>query len=200
MQWDDALSEVAPLWLGVLGAITGILGLLTAIASAWYTRRAALAAEGPPYPNIEVNHHAWDQENPGWYRLEIIVRNRTNEPWELVSARAPRLLVSPIMSSHSRPYEGDEWDPKIIPLNDIPADQLQFVAPLGLSVGPLGAKHFHGHGGDVVRASLLLRPSSFSKATNRLWLSLTLEAKTERVRHKDIAITRRLKPRTMMPA
>lgn len=193
------MSDAAPLWLGVLGAVTGLLGLLTAIASAWYTRRSALAAEGPSHPGVEVNHHTWDEENPDWYRLDIVVRNRTSEAWEIMSAKSPFPFRAPIFSTHSRPYQGEEYDPRAIPLNDVPANQLQDSVDLSLPVGPLGAAHFHGHGGDTLRVSLFLKPSSFSKLTKRLCVSLNLEAKTERVRHKDIAVTRKLKPRTIKP-
>lgn len=188
------MTQDAPLWLGVFGAVTGVVGLLTAIASAWYTRRAALAAEGPAHPSVEVHHHQWDNENPGWYRMNIVIRNRTGEAWELVSARAPRLLRTPIYANHTLPYEGEHWNPTMIPLNQIAADRRPNRVDFGFPIGPAGAQHFHGNGGDVLHVSIILKPSAFSRATKRLCVSLSLEAKTEVVRHKDITVTRRLRP------
>lgn len=194
------MTDVAPLWLGLLGAITGILGLITAIASAWYTRRAAIAAEGPPYPDIEVARHGWSSEGKGWYSFDIIIRNRTADAWELVSAASSGVTAHPIFSSYSRPFTGERYDPDFTPFTAIPESELLFSAQLELAIGPAGTPHFHGHGGDGVRVSLYIRPSRFSTLTKRLCVSLTLEAKTDKVRHKVIAVKRRLKPTTITPA
>lgn len=193
------MTDVAPLWLGLLGAITGILGLITAIASAWYTRRAAIAAEGPPHPDIEVARHGWSTEGKGWYSFDIIIRNRTGDAWELASAKSRGITSHPIFSTFSRPFTGEQYDPHFTRLDEIPESALVFTAQLGITVGPAGTQHFHGHGGDAFRVSLFIRPSRFSMLTKRLCVSLTLEAKTDKVRHKIIAVKRRLKPTTITP-
>ena len=87
------------------------------------------------------------------------------------------------------------YDPTLTPLNDIPENERPRNAPMGFSIGPLGTQHFHGWGGDSVRISLFLKPSAFSSLTNRFCVVISLDARTERVRHKDVAIIRKLTPR-----
>lgn len=190
------MQQDTPFWLGVLGAVTGALALVVSAISAWYTRRQALASEGPRHPDVEVEYHGWEDGSPGWYRLNLTVRNRTNEAWDIVGARLRSPILGKLVSDDERPCvltEFNEYDRTAIPLAQIDIHQLRAYTRVGRSVGPGGLPARHGGVGDTNYVSLFIRPSSVSRLTRRVSTILILEARADLVRHKDILVTRRLK-------
>jgi len=81
------VGEAASFWFGVVGVASGLIGLFVGVAGVIYGRRQAIAAEGPTSPDLEVEKHGWLDGFPGWYEVQVLVRNRTDRTWNMRSAR-----------------------------------------------------------------------------------------------------------------
>lgn len=183
------------IWLGAVGTATGCIGMVTGIAAAIYTRRQAVAAEGPQCPDVETSSGRWDTDNPGWFRIKLVVRNRTPDRWEFESAQLTKPKRGIIISDAKRPTQGDSvYEPVAVPLNELDPTQFCDVTTVDRSAMPETSKLWDGRAGDTIYTTLYIKPPDHG--AGRMVIGLTFRSMTAVSRVKKVVLKREYPPMT----
>lgn len=181
-------------WLSIAGISTGAIGMITGISAAVYTRRQAVAAEGPQLPDVEVQTHEWVKECPDWYNVYLIIRNRTGSGWVLKSARLKTPNDGVIISNLKRPtIRGAGGGMKPVPLKNIEPKMLSSTTEVNESMSPPGSADWEGRAGHISHSHLYIRIPKHKK-NGSISIVLTFEEKILRAKLKTVLLVRKLAP------
>ncbi|MBY2921039.1 hypothetical protein HF259_06245 [Rhizobium leguminosarum] len=195
------MSQEISYWLSIVGAVAGIIGMITGIAAALYARRQAIAAEGPQEPQIECAWHGWSIEHPGWYQLDVVFRNRTDLSWRIPTASALSPADVKLISASRIPTTGDDFEPRSIPLSELNTTDLSATTSPISELGPAGSKrHQSGWGWSDAAYETLYAYFPARSRISRFSIRFTFEDKAEMARPRYKTLKRRLAPRIIKPA
>ncbi|ACM27558.1 hypothetical protein [Rhizobium rhizogenes] len=189
-------------WLSIFGAVTGCFGLIVSIASAWFTRRQAVAAEGPQAPEIEVSGGEWDKDTDGWFRITITTRNLTNKSWQMISAIVKSPKLAKLISIHeiSSIDAGGRYIPMHLSL--VQPSSISDSAKAITSVAPYGTQannRYVGNKDFFSEEFLVYIPAGYRrKSVIPLSITFTLQDRTAIARPRHIKLVRKLSPKTTM--
>lgn len=188
-------AAVWSFWLSIFGATTGGFGLLIAGAAASYTKRQAIAAEGPQAPEIEILSETWGADN--WYSLEIITRNRTGKSWKLISAAVKSPRRAKIIAGHYLSYvDGSGLYQSKMPTSDEVSRYTAVTLP-GTTVGPQGSRNSAGYR-DICREEFFVQipdQSRFKLFRKHLTIIFVFEDKAAIARQRRITLKRNIAPK-----
>ena len=202
LRWRNALGDSSwTLWLSIFGAVTGGASIVISTAAAWFSRRQAVAAEGPQKPFIEVVKAEWDKEIDGWYRLEILTRNETGKTWRMTRAAVKLPRLAKIISIHniSSSDAGGRYMPMHLSLVDL--SSIGNTAQPSTRVAPYGTRsdnNYVGRNDTCLEEFLVYIPlRSRRKSDIRLSISFILEDNTAIARPRYIQLERRVAPKAI---
>jgi hypothetical protein len=188
-QENASLKFDTSFWLGAFGSITGSVALI-------YSRRQALAAEGPTNPEIEVLKEGGNGE--GWYAIEIITRNKTHKSWDLRTAAVRSPKGSKIVAAkHISSYDAGGRYRTVMPSLEI-ASNLSSVTTAASSVWPAGTSSSLGAGDQCREEFFILLPRKSRHwhffRRNSLSILFTFEDRAATPRRRYIKLRRTIRP------